>query len=263
MARSVPFGFRLGAVALISTLCAGCQSSTVIERFPAYGQAISKPPVGPPKPPPVFTRLEEIPDGELVPYERLQIVSEGSFESRVRQLWRESLRDMPDAIVCFDEGTILTGATSVYWGFGISSSTPQYGVRSGAILLRECPAFLPIRMNESGLLTLIEDGAEVSGLVEGDTILSIDGQSVSTSPGWRVSSEHVVGRLSLSPGQQVKVIGIRPGTGRVSGTVKAIGNRRRYRKLSSLIDVSREEIEMYLDDGGRQRWSLTQKSDDS
>jgi len=79
-----------------------------------------------------------------------------------------------------------------------------------------------LRFDDKAMVTDILDSQRVSGIQEGDTILNIDGKTVDTANG--TLSEYRMASLGFSVGQEVKVVWIRPGTGRMEGVIRLIPN---------------------------------------
>ena len=208
-----------------------------------------------PRAPPVFLQLNSIPDGELVPYAYLTCVSRDSLEERERVLWHSALREMPDAIVVLQLKVLEAPNLVCYYGLHAATESPPDGERTVAILLREAPAIVPLSMKENGVVTALRAGAGKSGILVGDTIQSIAGRRVEIVDEPPLNtSDHIVGRLYLAPGQPVELIGYRSGGARVDGAVEAEANPRSYRSLRSALDVSGERIEVRRGSDGRPYW---------
>jgi len=94
------------------------------------------------------------------------------------------------------------------------------------------PARLGVRFDDKAMVTDVMDSQRASGIQEGDTILNIDGKSMDAANG--TMSEYRMALLGFRVGQEVKVVWIRPGTGRMEGVVKLIPNLEMPTNLVSL-----------------------------
>jgi hypothetical protein len=70
------------------------------------------------------------------------------------------------------------------------------------------------------MITQVEDWARASGIQEGDTLISLAGATVKKPAPERVAA-WATKRLQVMPGEDVKAIWIRPGTGRMEGVIRA------------------------------------------
>jgi hypothetical protein len=165
---------------------------------------------------------------------------------------------MPDAVVHYERGRVAAGQLHTYWGLGITTSEAIYSTDCTAILLREAPSKLPVHINEKGMITVLYPGSEGCGLLEGDTVLSVDGLPFGDT--W-LTSEHHVARLRSRPGASVRIIAVRPGTGRVEGTVRCQENPRSYLRKPSAFDTSRYTVRT-IEKNGRPVWNAKPKVDD-
>lgn len=130
-----------------------------------------------------------------------------------------------------DGGSIYAGSTSSYLGFGVSMSTPHYAHVVVGVLYRIGGAALPLACNDAGMVVTVHDAARRSGVLEGDSLLSIAGKPVAFGEKWIRSAHHEV-LLHAKPGDEVELVWVRPGTGRMAGVVSLLANdRRRYLQL--------------------------------
>lgn len=145
-------------------------------------------------------------------------------ESIKRDLWEKAVEYKADVIVTYDAGPQYAGSIATYWGFGISTSQPLYAYTVRAICYRICPARLGVQTDESGMVTVIapESDLRKAGLLEGDKLLSINGMGF--TPGPAITSAHWIQLLKLQVGDEVNLVWIRPGAGRMEGIVKAYPN---------------------------------------
>jgi hypothetical protein len=173
---------------------------------------------------PVFRLGATPPTGPwLVPYARV----DGSFDGRHSDkgyAWRlrqEAIaRELnPDALLYSFQGEVTAGAVATYVGFGISTVTHIVRPQAGAFCCRASPIALGIRMRADHMVLEVEDHVRASGILEGDTILTIDGAAV--DPPLEDVSEWALRALTKIPGDNLKVVWIRPGTGKMEGTLVA------------------------------------------
>jgi hypothetical protein len=77
-----------------------------------------------------------------------------------------------------------------------------------------------VKFDDRQMVTGIEDWARASGLLEGDTLISLAGAEVKPPAEGRLAPWATTA-LTVRPGDDVKVIWIRPGAGRMEGVIKA------------------------------------------
>lgn len=85
-----------------------------------------------------------------------------------------------------------------------------------ATAFRLAPTRLGIAIDDDGMVTSLDERMRESGILEGDTITSVDGQEVIPGGGWSASPHYAV-ILRGKPEQRVELGWIRPGTGRMVG----------------------------------------------
>jgi len=127
-----------------------------------------------------------------------------------------------DFVLIGDSSTYYAGSVSNYVGFGMSMSTPVYGLRMNGTAFRVCPGKLGLSWSHETHMVLTIENASVrsAGLLEGDTVLSLDGVAVEERP----SSSFNLHRLEMQPGDEFKLVWIRPGTGRMEGVAVTMDN---------------------------------------
>jgi hypothetical protein len=245
-----------GIVGSLVSLVVACSApAPTLEPLAAYEQAKRLAWTAEPKAPPVYLQPSAVPDAELIPYAFLVYVSKESLQERERVLWRSALREMPDAILVEQMKILEAPHLLCYYGLHAATESPPEGEPTVAILLREAPAILPLSIKEDGVVTDLRRGAEKSSIRVGDTIESIAGRRIEIVDEPPLNtSDHVVGRLSLAPGQPVELIGYRSGGARVEGTVEAVANPKSYLSLESVLDVSREQVEVRRESDGVPYW---------
>ena len=74
-----------------------------------------------------------------------------------------------------------------------------------------------------------------AGILEGDTLLAANGVAVPRSEKWHLGS-YRVSLMKLKPGEDVKLVWTRPGTGKMDGVVKACTNEPRHLSLRDPIE---------------------------
>lgn len=123
----------------------------------------------------------------------------------------------PDFLIYVPQGAAYAGSVSTYVGFGIATSTPTYRPQAMAFCMREVGFATGLRINEQDMVTEVADESRACGIQEGDTVVSIAGSAVARpnnqlSP-WEIEA------LQHQPGEKVRVVWIRPGSGRMEGEV--------------------------------------------
>lgn len=194
------------------------------------------------------------PANELVPYVALSCLSTKSESGAAQRLWAECIEHRPDVVSYASGEDVQTGAVGQYWGWGISTATPTYARSYRAWCLRAPDAILPFRSDGNGMVLQIDADEAQSGLIEGDTVLSANGATYDKDQGFNSSWFGM--RLALKPGEEVSVVAIRPGTGRVTAKVRAKPNPRTFANLE---DLRPAEAEVK---GSPKGWRLTWKARD-
>lgn len=136
----------------------------------------------------------------------------------------EELGWKPDYMVYQRGGANYAGSVSTYVGFGVAVSNPNYRQNATAWCFRVAPATIGVKLNKSLMVTNLTEEARASGLQEGDTILTIAGASLEAPSSAQVS-EWRSKMLDVQVGEVVKVIWVRPGTGRMEGDLVMQPNR--------------------------------------
>ena len=136
-----------------------------------------------------------------------------------REVERLGLR--PDCMKFETRGSNYAGSTSQYIGYGLAMSTPVYRPQAVIHCYRLRPASLGLKWNDSFMLTWVsENTRDESGIQEGDTLLSINGQTIERSSQGTSPSENEA--LNLRAGDEVSLVWIRPGDGRMDGRAQAV-----------------------------------------
>lgn len=172
--------------------------------------------------------LENLPEtiGGLVPYTRVNGHGTRSTEQSVLALCArfEEMR-WPDVVVYWHGGTVNSGAMSTYMGFGMTLTSPIYENLFGAFGLRLAPTMLGLRADANAMVTFVEEPVRACGIQEGDTLMTVAGKSFVRGEKW-FNSPHYQVLLRNQPGQEVELIWIRPGAGRMSGRLQLMASDR-------------------------------------
>jgi len=174
--------------------------------------------------PPVFNDLaipEDLPPGACYAAIHGDFPNPG-LQDHAYSLRAEALKRgfEPDYMLVRDLGASTVGAVSQYVGMGASFSTPVY--RHGAVLwcFRLYPSSVGYKCDTNQMLLAVDEVLRTSaGIQEGDTILSINGKPVKPPQGGTSPASSMV--LKLQPGQDVELVWIRPGTGRMTGKARS------------------------------------------
>lgn len=150
----------------------------------------------------------------------------------------------PDVVMFAEAGTSYAGSTSSASAVPLSGggavavgfSQPIYVNNIVGICCRLAPVSLGIRWNDSGMVNEMRESAKSSGMLEGDTIVSIDGAAVTFGAKW-LNSPHYVRLMKHKVGDEVPVIWIRPGTGRMEGKLRLSENKPTYMDIEP-VDLS-------------------------
>lgn len=164
---------------------------------------------------------------EFVPYCILFHTSSGRTRAKaIRQLWHRADELGADLVWASEREMINVGAFSTYLGFGITKHTPSSKSVVRATLFRRPPGRLGLGTDEEGMVVLIDgDGPRDAGLLEGDRILSVDG-ALWSKPGDTLRAPRFARLSTAKPGDQLKLVWIRPGVGRMEGDLEVVPNRR-------------------------------------
>ncbi len=218
---------RYQIVGLSLVFAMGCEAPVqMFQELPTTAVARSMP--GPERPKLLDSRTapwEELPDMVPVGLFNTTRVS-ASREWHVHDLWHRStnVNLRADVFCVEDAGREYAGSLGTSYGFGISSSTAVYANNMTGYLLKLSPVWLGYRVNESGMVTWIakEGPAAKAGLLEGDTLLSINDRSVIAGRD-AVRSPHLIQLLTSKSGDPALLVWVRPGSGRMHGTTTFAG----------------------------------------
>lgn len=165
----------------------------------------------------------------MVPFARIDGDFDGGYNDEAQALELKdrslTLELLPDVIVFEPRGQAYSGSVGSYSGVGLSgvalgitNSSPVYRPQASAHLYRLAPSQIGLRWDNNGFLRWIDDKArEESGILEGDTLLSIGGYSIERPP--NSISELEIAFLGFGVGETLEVTWIRPGSGKMSGSI--------------------------------------------
>lgn len=169
--------------------------------------------------PPVF-HVSGVPHNlpESTPYVILKGDFDGGTDEGHASLLKRHAKNLgfaPDYLIYAPQGSAYAGTVSTYIGFGVSTSSAVTRPQGIAYCMRELGFSTGLRWDDRNMVTEVSDKARSIGILEGDTLVSIAGSAVSFSGSqaspWSTES------LRWKPGDIVKLIWIRPGTGRMEG----------------------------------------------
>lgn len=212
-------------VALVSVGCVRLQ----IRPLPAYDAAMALP--GPHKPK-IFSDDTKI-SAALTPYLIIEATSGDAADrnSIIIQIGQKAAEYRADVVIIKDGGRQYAGsvATGVPLGYGVSSavSTPMYQRAILGLCYRLNPSSLGFTADQNNMIVAIQNNAVFeSGIIEGDTVVSINDFAYSAA---------APELLNLRPSQDVKVIIIRPGAGRLVKMIQTIKNEATYLNYSDAV----------------------------
>jgi hypothetical protein len=154
----------------------------------------------------------------LIPFAIVSALQDGTTRGQVAEhIARKSMETLrPDVIIFYTGQTEYMGSIysgGLYGGF----SLPMYARNIVGVCFRLPRARTGVRLDEKGMVTSLAAHAVDAGLLEGDTLISIGGRSVTPKD---FNSPHYFSLLNASEGDEVDVVWIRPGTGRMSGKIR-------------------------------------------
>lgn len=141
----------------------------------------------------------------------------GSDEKHASLLKRQAatLGFAPDYLIYTPQGSAYAGSVSTYVGFGITTSSPVTRPQGVALCMREIGFSTGLDWDDHGMVTDVADQVRPTGILEGDTLVSIAGAGIKSSGSQ--PSPWAAECLKHKPGDVVKLIWIRPGQGRMEG----------------------------------------------
>jgi hypothetical protein len=162
----------------------------------------------------------------MVPFARIRGDFQGGNVEEQCLDFRHEIADRgwePDVIIYAPAGATFAGMVSNYIGFGVTMSNAVYRPQADAYCMRLAPISLGVHIDEHQMVIDLDDATRASGIQEGDKLISVNGRSV--KPDANGISEMSSEALSLKPGSPIKLIWIRPGTGRMDGSAVATDPR--------------------------------------
>lgn len=175
---------------------------------------------------------------EAIPYAIARTAFAGDRARTAQRILDEiRTRTSPDFAVLHDLGTYDAGTVSQYWGHGLMTERRVYEQIAELVCWRLAPVSLDLEVRRKDGIVLRTpprerfDGAE---LLEGDELLTIDeipfrfGERWLYSPHWK----HLLG---LKVGDRVNLVWLRPGVGRMNGSLRVVANGSAWRQLPTLL----------------------------
>jgi hypothetical protein len=199
---------------------------------------------------------------ELVPFQVVELVLHGarSAESCAHFAIARLVTDRPDAILVFPEASKVTGVQNhlvfaPYVGM-VSFATPTSNTAVVGYAMRAARARLPFEHDlVTGMVHAIHDSAAAPGLIEGDTITTIDGEPARPPKRWPEWTLYPR-MLAHTPGSEVAVEWIRPGKGRMQGTMQMLEPLSPHLRATDSIDTRWMPPIEVESDGARTTWRL-------
>jgi hypothetical protein len=204
---------------------------------------------------------EQMPESvfdELVPFE-LFLTHRGDGIPVINSLrvdLKVLISDMPDAVSYLEGASRVDGVVTQHVGFGVSSGYAVRSVPYRLTVYREAEAVMPFtHIRETGMVTTVADTTAAGGLQEGDFLVQIGGIDAvfKSLQSWAQSPLQGL-RLSWRPGDSVQVAWIRPGSGRMEGSIRLLPSARSYRSLPDAIDLKMGEVGIRKKSNGQSVW---------
>ena len=215
---------RIGRLVLFATtlLCVtACTSiDTRLRKLPAYSAARSLPAR---EQPVVFFRagVDEL-FPTVIPY-ALITASGGLQRDRFVAVRDRAHAEAADVVFFEEHEPRHVGEVGIYWGYGVSTSESVYRGTSSGLCCRLASATLGIVTDDTNMVMTLPPEIRQSGIQEGDSLLSVNGIP------WSSRADSALWRLyvKLSPGDEVELVWLRPGIGRMAGRARALTNEGR------------------------------------
>jgi len=203
---------RVAVVVILALASSGCSMvSTEFRQLPAYAAAMALP-ARTAEPKFFWSHSVDHSDLGMVPY--AEVIASGSDElARFRKIKKKALLESADVVLFEKRESIYAGSVGVYWGFGISSGQPVYRGVSAAVLYRFPQAVAGIATDANRMVLSLSEEARRSGIQEGDSLLSAGQVAWSEGSLWKIGLERI-------PGEQVGLVWVRPGAGRMEGRLE-------------------------------------------
>jgi hypothetical protein len=227
---------RIVAIAWLALL-AGCNHFTSV-KYASFDQACAMSAPTESAQVPVIRELDLTPEfPAMVLFAHINGDFHGGDESSMAYAirsaaWSRQMR--PDLIVLRPQGAAYAGSMTQYLGFGMAMSTPVTRPQATGFCMRLLPATIGCKRDNSGMIVDLTDEARKSGLQEGDKIVSLGGHTMDSTGGgpspWQVAA------MKHSPGDELPVVWIRPGVGRMDGKLTLQPNGPLPHSLPSLVN---------------------------
>lgn len=206
---------------ILAAFTSGCVPvSTKIRKLPAYDRAVQIQPVVRKPVALIESQVDLSSLPAMIPYAQITgaAARNSSGKAVFHRILERALEEKPDYVLISDKQAFVSGSTGIHWGYGISTSQLTYGARMTATLYRVLPCHLGFTLDEDGVVTSRQSkAARESGILEGDRLLSFNNRPAKL-PSLGLSL------LSSQPGQIFHLIWLRPGKGRMEGSLKLVEN---------------------------------------
>lgn len=204
-----------------------CRYAVEVQTLPTFRDAMRL--GGPVRPKVFFTNMidrDMLP--AMVPYVKLVArfnVRDGIHDT-LQSLAYRSMEFQPDVVLLYKGGARRSGATSLYWGSGVTTHHDNYVHSAVAVVCRLAPSRLHYRLDDEGLVVDLDEGMRAAGLLEGDKLVSVDRVAAN---GKRKLVHPVHERmLKWQVGDELKVVWIRSEVGRQEGIARTSENTDDY-----------------------------------
>jgi hypothetical protein len=211
----------------------------------------------------IANAVEDAALAELVPYHSIELVLHGnrSAQSATHEAIERLMTNRPDAILAFPNPAKVTGVNNTVF------FTPFTGMMSFAsaatatpvvaYALRAARCRLPFQNDLStGFVRDIYDRTAAPGLLEGDTITMLGSANAQPPKEWPTWDFYATW-LSLRPGDALDIHWIRPGKGKMQGTVTMLSPLSPHIGIVDSIDCEWvPQITTTKHQDGRNTWSI-------
>lgn len=200
---------------------------------------------------------------ELVPYYSIELVLQGNWsaQSATREAIGRLMTNRPDVILSFPSPAKITGVNNTVFFtpftgmMSLASASTATPVVAYAMRAARCR--LPFQNDLStGFVREIHDRTAAPGLLEGDTITMLGSANAKPPKAWPTWEFYAVW-LSLSPGDDLEIHWIRPGKGKMRGTVTMLPPLSPHIGIVDSIDCRRvPKITTTIEQDGDTIWSI-------
>lgn len=212
-------------LAVVISLCpvlllSSCVAQKRLHKLPTYDECMAIKPSGPTRY--VWaseTPVEELP--ALIPYAAIVTAGNDQYYCMKKSI-DEGTKLGADLVYMGDTTSVYAGTVTSFSG-NTAFSSNQYAIAMSTCCYRLSPVRLGFWFDEDGMVVAINAETRNSGLLEGDTVVSVAGSPVLKRDGF-LRSPHYRKVIKMKPGDEVTVVWIRPGTGRMEGKVTCLPN---------------------------------------